>query len=225
MARHVWTNIEVDILRLRYPDTPAHKLVELLGVSERGVYAKAHSLGLKKTDEYLASPHSGRLRPGSNQGGHTRFVKGQVPFNKGMKGLTYPGCVATQFQPGRPAHEARNYQPIGSTRVSKDGYLERKVTDDPSLYPARRWVGIHRLVWKAAHGPIPAGYVVVFRRGMRTHVEAEITVDRLELITRQELMRRNTVHNLPKAVVEVVQLRGALKRKINRLEKRHEQHD
>lgn len=223
--RHNWTDIELEILRLRYPDTPTHKLSALLGISDRAIYAKAKNIGLRKDQAYLDSPHSGRLRPGHNQGGATRFCKGHTTWNKGKKGLTYPGCVATQFKPGRPAYKARNYKPIGSTRVNAYGYLDRKVTDDPNLVPARRWVGVHRLVWEAANGPIPAGHAVVFKAGMRTNVEAEITIDRLELITRRELMARNTVHNLPKQIVQVVQLRSALKRKINRLEKRHEQHD
>lgn len=91
------------------------------------------------------------------------FLPGQTPWNAGMKGWQAGGrSVETQFKPGRPAHEARNYCPIGSLRTSKDGYIERKVTDDPSVVPARRWVGVHRLIWEAAHGPIPGGHVVVF---------------------------------------------------------------
>jgi len=64
--------------------------------------------------------------------------------------------AATQFKKGdRLGAAQHNYVPIGSLRVSKDGYLERKVTDDPSFVPNRRWVSVHRLVWEAAHGPVP----------------------------------------------------------------------
>lgn len=121
----------------------------------------------------------------------------------------------TQFKPGRPANEAHNYRPIGSTRVL-NGVLERKVTDDPNLYPARRWVPVARLVWESERGPIPPGMAVAFRPGLQTIIESEITIDRLELATRADLMRRNTVHNLPKPLAQVVQLRGALIRQINR---------
>lgn len=131
-----------------------------------------------------------------------------------------PGDMAkTQFKKGREAHEARNYRPIGSLRLSKDGCLERKVTDDPSLVPARRWVGVHRLVWMQAHGPIPEGHAVVFKPGRRTAVLEQITPDAVECISQRELMARNTVHNLPKELVELVQLRGALNRQINKRSK------
>lgn len=124
---------------------------------------------------------------------------------------------------GRAQH---NYVPIGSHRISKEGYLERKVTDDPALVPARRWVAVHRLVWEAANGPIPKGHVVGFLAEKRTQIEAEITLDRLELIPRAELMRRNSLHTrLPKEVRQVVQLRGALNRMINRRAKAHEEQD
>lgn len=149
-----------------------------------------------------------------------RFQPGQPPANKGLRRPGWaPGRMAsTQFKKGQMAGAAqRNYQPIGTERISKDGYLERKVTDDHPV-PARRWVGVHRLVWEAANGPIPPGHAVAFREGKRTAVAEEITVDRLELVSRVELMRRNSYHNnYPKEVAQLIQLKGALNRKINRL--------
>lgn len=41
-----------------------------------------------------------------------------------------------------------------------------------------------RRVWERVHGPVPEGHTVVFRPGMRTTANAEITVDRLECIVR-----------------------------------------
>ena len=78
-----------------------------------------------------------------------------------------------------------------------------------------RWTAVHRLVWEAAHGPIEPGYVVVFRPGRRSANLDEITLDALELVTRAELMGRNSVHNLPPELVQIAQLRGVLNRKIN----------
>lgn len=131
----------------------------------------------------------------------------------------------TRFKPGRPACEARNYQPIGSLRLNKDGYLERKVTDDPALAPVRRWVGVHRLVWEAAHGPIPPRHVVRFLPGQRTVVAEEITVERLELVSQAENMRRNTVHRYPPQIAQAVQLLGALNRIINNRSTNSEHHE
>lgn len=99
---------------------------------------------------------------GIRSGRTGRFVPGQprVP-GSGAKGPS-----RTSFQKGQLNGEAkRKYKPIGSMRRSKDGYWERKVTDDQNLYPARRWVGVHRLVWEEHHGPIPDGHKVIFIDG------------------------------------------------------------
>jgi hypothetical protein len=132
---------------------------------------------------------------------------------------------ATQFKPGRRPEEARNYRPVGSVRVTRDGYLERKVTDDTSVYPARRWVAVHRLVWEAVNGPMPRGYIVVFKPGMASSDPDMITIDRVELISRAELMRRNTRHSLPPELNALISTKARLTRLINEREKRHELQD
>lgn len=98
-----------------------------------------------------------------------RFVKGQPK----VPGSGAKAANRTSFKKGRSANQARNYLPIGSTRLSKDGYIERKVTDDPSLVPARRWIGEHRLIWEAQNGPVPDGHVVVFLDGDPTNLAIE----------------------------------------------------
>lgn len=97
-------------------------------------------------------------------------------FYTGQPRVPGSGCKVpnrTSFKKGRPAHESANYVPIGTTRVTGDGYIERKVTDDRSLVPARRWVMEHRLVWEAAHGEIPEGHVIVFLDGDRQNLDLE----------------------------------------------------
>lgn len=216
MSGAKWTAEQLDMLRAHYANYATEDVATMIGREVRSVYQKANSLGLKKSLEYLASPAARRWD--GIRGGATRFKKGQVSWNKGLKGVVgvQDACRATQFKKGRPAHEARNYVPVGSERVSRDGYLERKMTDDPALAPVRRWTAVHRLVWEAEHGPIPQGGVVVFKKGVKTTVAEEITADKLECITRAENMKRNSYHNLPKEWAELVQLRGALNRQINR---------
>ena len=109
-------------------------------------------------------------------------------------------------------------QPIGAERVTKDGILQRKVNNDMPFQ--RRWKSVHSLVWEAAHGPIPPGHKVVFLAGQNTSIAAQITPEKLEMVTHAELMRRNSYHTrYPKELGLVIQMRGALNRKINRLTK------
>lgn len=224
MTRRPWLSGETDLLRAMYPDTPTERIARLVGRPLRSVYAKAKSLGLGKSAAYYQHHQAGRLQ--GERGMAYRFRPGQPAWNKGTHYRAGGRSVETRFKPGRPAQDAHNYLPIGTTRRHRSDYLEKKVTDDPGIYPAGRWAAVHRLVWEAAHGPVPPGYIVVFRPGMKTYVEAEITVDRLELLTRRENMLRNSHHaNFPREVSEIIQLRAALTRKIRNRENRHEPQD
>lgn len=217
--RRFWTAAELDILRELYPDTPTAQLAERFGRSVGQVYQAAARYGLRKSDAYLASPAACRMRRGDQVGWAHRFAPGAEPWNKGLKGSTghHPRSKATQFRPGTlNGRAAQHVVPVGSYRVNDDGYLDRKVSDQPGPQTLR-WRAVHRLVWEAAHGHVPAGHAVVFRPGRRTTDPDLITLDALELVTRAELMRRNSVHiRCPPELARVVQLRGALQRQINR---------
>ena len=216
MSRRMWTESDREVLRRTYADYPTESIARSLGRSIGQVYQQAQSLGLRKSATFIASMSRAQsLRP-DHGGRATRFQPGLAPENKGLRRPGYaPGEMArTQFKPGRAACESANYVPIGSLRLSKDGYLERKVTDDRSIAPARRWVAEHRLVWQATHGQIPGGCAIAFRAGQFTADLTLITVDRLECVTRAELMRRNTIHRYPEPVKQVMRLRGRLSRAI-----------
>lgn len=208
-------------MRTRYPHEATEVLAAHFGVTEKRVYAKAKQLGLKKSADYLASANSGRIQKGRRDPRMmaTQFKRGQKAWNEGMKGIcgTHENCRRTQFKAGRLASEAANYQPIGSERLSKDGYLVRKVTDDPSIAPARRWMGVHRLVWEAANGPVPDHHVVCFLPGRRTAEAEKITLDALELVSRAELARRNHPRSRNPELAKLVQLKGAITRQVNRI--------
>ena len=160
------------------------------------------------------------FKPGHTTGNATSFKKGNIPWNKGIHFVSGGRSAETQFKKGQMSGAAQhNYVPIGTLRISRGGYyLERKMTDDPSLVPVRRWEAVHRMVWQAAHGPIPDGHIVVFRPGMKTVVESEITIDRLECITRAENLRRNGVWRDPE-LGKLYQLKGAIARQVNRIKK------
>lgn len=216
MQRRPWSEFEVAVLRKHYATTNTIDLAELFGRSLTTTYQQARKLGLAKSRAFIAELARERSSRPDHGGKANRFQSGVPAWNKGTKGLVgvQEACRATQFKKGRPATEARNYVPLGSHRLNADGYLDRKVTDDPSIAPARRWVGVHRLVWIEANGPIPDGHVVVFRPGLRTNVLAEITADRLECVTRADLARRNQYPT--KELRQLAQLRGAITRQVNK---------
>jgi len=209
-------------MRRFYPDLTGADLAEILKRTTSSVFQRAKTLGLSKSAEFLASERSGRVQRGRDDPRMTatQFKKGQTSWTKGLRGVVgvQDGCRATQFKKGQMAGAAQhNYKPIGTLRINAEGVLERKVTDDPNIYPARRWVSVARLVWEAANGPIPAGHLVRFKPGMATTDPDLVTLDRLECITRVENMRRNSVHTIyPPEVAHLVQLRGALNRQINK---------
>jgi len=200
--RQRWTAAEEDILRRRYPDEVASVLADELGRAVHSIHRKASQLGLRKSDEFFSGKSCSRWN--GSQGKNCRFTKGHEPWNKGLRGVA-TGGHATRFKPGS---KPQNWLPIGSLRLSQEGYLQRKVTD--TGYPPRDWIGVHILLWAEAHGPVPEGHCLSFRDGNKQH----IALDNLELITRAERMRRNTIHRYPPELKDAIRTLGRLKRAI-----------
>lgn len=218
-ARRLWSWADEELLRRNYADSLTSDLAQVLGRTVRQVLAKAKHLGLAKSRALIAEMAREKMADPSHPGRAHQIKPGSVPANKGKKmppGWA-PGRMAeTQFKKGRLPSEARNYRPIGSHRICIDGYVERKVSDDPSIYPARRWVAVHRLVWIEAHGEIPDGHLVRFKPGQFTADPEQITVDKLECVSRSEHMQTHTYHRYGPEVASLVQLRGAITRQINK---------
>lgn len=212
--RYEWTDASTEILVRLYPDTPTAEIARQLGITIERVYSKANLLGLKKSAAYLDSLAACRLRRGDNSGASFRFPKGHTPWNKGMKGLNLGG-KETQFKPGHRGGRALEvYRHVGTERISKDGYIERKINDDLPLQ--KRWRAVHIINWEAVNGPLPKGHALVFKDGNKQNTD----VENIELLSRAELMRRNSYHtNYPKEVAQLVQLRGAITRQINKRSK------
>lgn len=200
------TDEQIALVRERFAVTRTQEIAELLGVGYSQIAKLARRLGIKKDPAWLAGDESGRLTGVVGMG--TRFVKGHVPWIKGRKGTVL--SPTTVFKPG---HRPHNQAPLGALRLF-EGYLQIKLTD--TGYPPRDWVNYHRHVWQQAHGPVPAGYMVVFRDGRRRTDPREITLDALECISRRENMLRNTYHRYGPEIASLIKLRGAITRQINR---------
>jgi hypothetical protein len=207
MSRKPWTAKELKIVRQFYAEIPTREIAELLGRSLTMVYQAAHGMGLTKSAEYLAGADACRLRRGDNVGAAFRYKPGHAPANKGLRRPGWsPGRMReTQFKLGHMPH---TWLPLWSERESKDGYLEIKFREREGRYG--NWAGAHVLLWEDKHGPVPAGHALVFKDGNKAHV----ALTNLELISRADLMRRNTIHNLPPELVKTIILLGAVKRKV-----------
>ena len=212
-----WTPTEDEILRQRYPHELTHDIARDLGRSLSSVYGRAERLELSKTTELRQA--TGRMSSTHPNTIASRFKPGMTTWNKGMKGLQIGG-IETQFKKGhRGGRALENYQPIGTERISKDGYLERKTNDDMPLQ--KRWRAVHLLVWEAAHGPLPKGHAIRFKDGDKTNIQ----LSNLELLSRADNMRRNTIHRYPPELKDAIRTIGRIKRKLKpNQENEHEQH-
>ena len=143
-----------------------------------------------------------------NTGRTGRFEKGHATWNKGTKGLTKANV--TSFKKGQKPH---NYKPLGSERITKDGYCEIKVNDT-----GRRWRSKHVLIYEKHHGKVPKGSAVIFLDGDKRNFD----IDNLHLVTRNQLamLNKNSLiqkdAELTKTAINVVDLM----KKISTIEKK-----
>lgn len=144
----------------------------------------------------------------------TLFKKGNTPFNKGRKRNTYMSadnirkCSKThiqyQYNSHSPLSKIENrYLPhntlhkgvvVQRTHMHKSGKYKGNV--ETEYYINIDWRGnrkpnnlYKRYVWEVNHQQdIPRGYVIYLKDGNSDN----ITIDNLELITRAELLKRNS---------------------------------
>ena len=208
-TRRLWTKDEDDLLRRRYPNESTDSIAADMGRSTSSIYARVASLGLHKSDSYAAQQaerNSSRL---VQLGMQHQFQAGLVPWNAGRRFVSGGRSIETRFKPGQKPH---TWRPIGTERLTKEGYLERKVRD--TCVTKNDYKPVHHIVWEEAGREIPPGHVLAFKDGNKRN----FALENLELLTRKQLMARNTIHNYGPEVAQPAQLRGAIKRQINRLE-------
>jgi len=156
----LWTEAERVFIKHEYQDHPIPELTRILN----------KRFGTQRTE---GSVKAALGRFGFKSGRDGRFKKGGRPSPKaGAKGPN-----RTSFKKGQRPH---TWRPIGTERVTKEGYLQRKVSDTGNT--ARDYVEVHRLLWEERRGPIPGGHVVIFRDGDRTN----IVIENLMLVSRAD---------------------------------------
>lgn len=135
---------------------------------------EAHALFVQvfgRQDVSLSNFNALCKRKGWMTGRTGQFVKGERRAdNPSRKGHAPPGCEKGWFKPGvRRGVATKLYQPIGTERMSKCGYRERKVNDDLPLQ--RRWRAVHLVEWEAVNGPLPEGHCLKCLDGDRLNTD------------------------------------------------------
>ncbi|QLB23358.1 HNH endonuclease signature motif containing protein [Phocoenobacter skyensis] len=128
-----------------------------------------------------------------------QFVKGAVSWNKGKKGLTGPN--RTSFKKGEIPPKTL---PVGSTRLSVQGYYEIKISEP------NKWALMHREIWTNHYGEIANNEVIVFKDGDKSNCD----IENLMKINRGALCIANRYFSkYPNKLKETVYLMAQLKYK------------
>lgn len=188
----------IDQILADYPHMSTREIALKYGLTEGKVHNIACSRKVKKTPEYMKDMLSRTNKNLLDLGKAHRYKKGESPWNKGKYMRV---SVATEFTKGQVPH---NYRPVGSERITVDGYLERKVADP------KKWKGVHIIVWEEVNGPVPPRHKVVFKDNNKLNV----SIDNLLCVSYQEAMLRNTIHRYPKEIVQAIKTISKLKKTI-----------
>lgn len=108
----------------------------------------------------------------------TKFKKSNKPWNKGKQCPSRGNTILTQFKKGNIPW---NHRPIGSERVSVDGYIEIKVAEP------NKWKLKHRVVWEEANGPLQKGQKIVFLNKNKQ----DLRLENLEVVDDNTMLRLN----------------------------------
>lgn len=149
-----WTDLLDGCLIVLYSEESNSWLADHFGCSVSAIKNRANKLGLTK--------EGGEQTLG-------RFLPGHKPWNKGKSCPSSGRSMETQFKPGQ---KPKNWVPVGSIRLTKDGFIQRKVTD--TGYPPNDWRSEHVLIWEQHQGQhVPKGHIVRFRDGDRRNFDPE----------------------------------------------------
>jgi hypothetical protein len=203
MNRNFWTEQEIKFLTDNYPDIKTADIAAIMNRPIGGVNGKAYDLGLKKSFKHMKALLEIEAKKLAEAGKQYQFKKGQVSHNKGQKmpKELYEKVKRTMFKPG---HKPGNIKKVGAERIDYEGYTYVKLADAD-------WVLKHRHIWEQVNGPVLANHVVIFKDNNMHNFD----INNLQMISQKENMLRNTIHQYPEQIQELIKLKNKLKKKIN----------
>lgn len=197
-------------IRDNYLNLTTSELVKATGFHESSVLNFRRKEGLILPERIIQERKNGSY-----------IKKGNTPPNKGKKQSEYMSEIQierskqTRFKSGQCPH---NQAPIGYITQHSSGCLKIKIAMDN--YPKSNFEYLTHHIWKKYNGPIPKNMIVAFKDLSTDKLKVEnYTIENLTLLTRKENMLRNSIQNFPKPIRVITQLKGALKRQINKNER------
>lgn len=171
MAVHKWSEEEIEFIREIYPYHENKEISKMVKdkfgfeVSATNLLNVRHNYKIPKK----AIPNSGCYR------------KGDVPWNKGkgMSDETREKVKKTWFKKGEIP---KNHRPVGSTRITVDGYTEIKIAEP------NKWALYHRHLYEVEHGEkLKKNEAIIFADGDKTNFD----IDNLLKVSRANLLYLN----------------------------------
>ncbi len=187
-----WYGAKLELLKKLYSDLTNAELSRMFEISEASISAAAFKFGLKKSDDHIKQARK-----------NTQFTKGHIPANKGQK---MPSELRAKVEHTffKKGHTPVNYRPVGSERVTVDGYVEVK-TKDPNI-----WALKHRIVWEKNHVKIAKGFNVQFKDKNRQNCD----ISNLYIIKRDKQILQNSIMRYAPELRKSMKLISKLNRKI-----------
>ena len=194
----VWTPDMDNVLKENYPYKETSEVAKMLGLTTKQIICRARRLKLHKSPEVFKGIRENGM-----------FLKGHVPFNKGKKQHEFMSeeviqkTIATRFKKGQIPVNIKN---VGYERITRDGYVEIKTE--------KGFVLKHRMLWEKYYGKIPKRHVIRFKNGNKQ----DVRIENLELVTFENNMKDNTIHNYPPEIKTAMRRISKLKRMVKKYE-------
>lgn len=199
MGRTSFTPEMDQFLIENYMEIPAKRMARMIGKSEFGTMNRMRILGISAPAHKKEEWKMAGLKKGHG-------------WNKGLCGDDYltheakRGMAKTQFKKGNLPHNTRA---DGDLSLRSDGYIWVRIDK-------AKWELLHRVIYARHHEvTLKTEDNIIFLDGNRTNFD----ISNLKLVSNEELMSMNTIHNYPEDLVSAIKALSKLKRKIKQYEK------
>ena len=185
-------------LNKNYLTEPIKAIASNIGKSATFVKKRLEQLGLEIPKEIIEQ----RMEV-------SKYKKGNIPNNKGKKisPQVYEKLKPTMFKKGQSPHNSLSIgaETIRTDRRTGNSYIMIKVENKPKL------IYKHIHIWEKINGKVTKGYNIVFINKN----SLDCRIENLECISNAELMERNTIHQYPPELKELIKLNNKVKKKVN----------